>query len=720
MMDGSTHVHQQQPAKAAAAAASASAPEAPIGAIVEDAHTKQRHKINKKWNRRIRTMLCCLGYKRHKGPLSDVASIFAEFFSDLKLSYADLWSGSILVSKHQTAQRKYIAQNHVDGVEKFVSCVPITSSTEFLDFSNPEDSHLLNELIHYMHYSLAVFGWPVLALEDSMCWGFRVCPRLRPPCCRCRSKVSPTGAAEAAPDDAASSTRVGSPTSVASIASTATSAPVVLDAFAYTGPEVINDNLCGCHMATLETRLAPQNYETIYVNYSNDIHRIPFLVVADHSRRSIVIAIRGSMSLSDIVTDMDSVEEKFPLDGCPDTWLCHKGITRATVYVRDLLLRERILERAFACRPDLDSSTYGLVICGHSLGAGAAAILGILLRARYPTLKAYCYSPPGGMLSLPVVEYTKQFATGIILGTDLVPRLGLVQLERLRYWLILSLAHSNKSHTKVLAKQFCPCLKPNKQDYDPKQPLSDFVFGKDLPPIERKGVQVRFEERHTMLMVPGRLIHIIRSPPIVGNSGKATKHPPVFQAVWTDNTMYDRIYITENMLTDHMPNKLMEAMKMIFCSTLPPTRRRSSAATATNASAISTQPGHNVSPTPLSADHLQRQYKSEWIQPLVRGKGDIIDENNNEDDVAYPNVNAYDLNNNNDADSHDRNLHRTHSIASSSSSSMSSINQETATLKHDKSFDENGNELEHSDERVRSSAQKHTNDDCESRKRDSL
>lgn len=41
---------------------------------------------------------------------------------------------------------------------------------------------------------------------------------------------------------------------------------------------------------------------------------------------------------------------------------------------------------------------YGLVIVGHSLGAGTAAILSFLLRPQYPTLRCYAYSPPGGLL----------------------------------------------------------------------------------------------------------------------------------------------------------------------------------------------------------------------------------------------------------------------------------------------------------------------------------
>jgi hypothetical protein len=38
------------------------------------------------------------------------------------------------------------------------------------------------------------------------------------------------------------------------------------------------------------------------------------------------------------------------------------------------------------------------VCVGHSLGAGTAAILCILLRREYPTATCFSYSPPGGLL----------------------------------------------------------------------------------------------------------------------------------------------------------------------------------------------------------------------------------------------------------------------------------------------------------------------------------
>ena len=38
---------------------------------------------------------------------------------------------------------------------------------------------------------------------------------------------------------------------------------------------------------------------------------------------------------------------------------------------------------------------YSLVLTGHSLGAGVVSVLSVILKAKYPHLKCYAFSPPG-------------------------------------------------------------------------------------------------------------------------------------------------------------------------------------------------------------------------------------------------------------------------------------------------------------------------------------
>ena len=56
------------------------------------------------------------------------------------------------------------------------------------------------------------------------------------------------------------------------------------------------------------------------------------------------------------------------------------------------------------------------MIVGHSLGAGAATLLSIILKQEYPELKCFAYSPPGGLLSLNMARYTEDFVCSVVLG----------------------------------------------------------------------------------------------------------------------------------------------------------------------------------------------------------------------------------------------------------------------------------------------------------------
>lgn len=117
-------------------------------------------------------------------------------------------------------------------------------------------------------------------------------------------------------------------------------------------------------------------------------------------------------------------------------------MVQAAQYILDKLQEEELIERALQHCPERGTNDFQIVIVGHSLGAGAASILGILLRQYYTSLKCYCYSPPGGLLSMPAVEYTKSFTISVVVGKDVVPRIGLHQMEALRADLINAIKRS--------------------------------------------------------------------------------------------------------------------------------------------------------------------------------------------------------------------------------------------------------------------------------------
>ena len=73
-------------------------------------------------------------------------------------------------------------------------------------------------------------------------------------------------------------------------------------------------------------------------------------------------------------------------------------MVQAAEYIRKKLRDDNILGRAFSYDVSKGTSHYDLVLVGHSLGAGTAAILAILMKQEHPNLSCFAYSPPGGLL----------------------------------------------------------------------------------------------------------------------------------------------------------------------------------------------------------------------------------------------------------------------------------------------------------------------------------
>ena len=64
-------------------------------------------------------------------------------------------------------------------------------------------------------------------------------------------------------------------------------------------------------------------------------------------------------------------------------------MTKSAMFIMDKLEGENILGSIFSTHPE-----YSIVIVGHSLGAGTGAILALLMKKKYETLKCFAYSPP--------------------------------------------------------------------------------------------------------------------------------------------------------------------------------------------------------------------------------------------------------------------------------------------------------------------------------------
>jgi hypothetical protein len=146
-------------------------------------------------------------------------------------------------------------------------------------------------------------------------------------------------------------------------------------------------------------------------------------VLVDRARNELVVAVRGTQHINDIVTDalmMTNESAKFGK--------VHRGIAEATEQLLARLVP--VVKRVLASEPSIKR-----VVCtGHSLGAGCASLLALELRDAELGAEVVCYAfAPPPFLSDTVAQSAKPIVHTFVCGDDFIPRAsarGLVGLHR--------------------------------------------------------------------------------------------------------------------------------------------------------------------------------------------------------------------------------------------------------------------------------------------------
>uniref|UniRef100_A0A4W6D080 Diacylglycerol lipase-alpha n=1 Tax=Lates calcarifer TaxID=8187 RepID=A0A4W6D080_LATCA len=463
-----------------------------------------RHRLEEgqasSWSRRLKFFMCCTrAQDTQSDAYSEVASLFAEFFRDLDIVPSDIIAGLVLLRQRQRSKRSAILDQANNDILAFLSGMPVTRNTRYLDLKNSAEMSMYKDVCYYMLFALAAYGWPMYLMR-------------KPACGLCHL-------ASSCPCTSVSGSRLSQSVTVE------------------------EDNCCGCNVLAIRRHFLDQDLKQVHIVYTSwhdAVYETPFFVAVDHAKKKVVISIRGTLSPKDALTDLTGDSERLPVEEQHGTWLGHKGMVLSAEYIKKKLEQEMILSQAFG--RDLNKGTmhYGLVIVGHSLGAGTAAILSFLLRPQYPTLHCYSYSPPGGLLSEDAMEYSKEFVTSVVLGKDLVPRLGLSQLEGLRRHLLEVLQKSNKPKWRIIAGG-TKCI-----------PKSELPLEDDDP--------------QSQPAAPPSTLPFQHPPPstLLAESSICGQEEPTYSALWGDNKAFDEVIISSAMLNEHMPYMVMEGLNKVL------------------------------------------------------------------------------------------------------------------------------------------------------------
>ncbi|XP_014475322.1 PREDICTED: sn1-specific diacylglycerol lipase alpha isoform X5 [Dinoponera quadriceps] len=506
------------------------------------------------WDNRCRLLFCCMGNSdRNRNSFADIARLLSDFFRDLDVVPSDVVAGLVLLRKFQKIERELIVKQRKNDTYEFLSGVPVTPRTKFLSMTEDGDLGHFQLAIHYMHFALAAYGWPMFVVNPSteLC---QLCTRLRCCCFAC-------GAHE---DEAT----------------------------------IVSDNCCRCNYAALSSMLDLGEIEVVYATFHVDVGETPFFVALDYTKKKVVVSIRGTLSMKDVLTDLNAEGEVLPLSPPREDWLGHKGMVQAAEYIRKKLLEEGIIARALAKDTSRGTHQFGLTLVGHSLGAGTAAILAILLKQEYPDLVCFSFGPPGGLLSMPAQQYTQEFITSVVVGKDVVPRIGLRQMESLRADLINAIKRSVDPKWKTIACSVmccgCGSTPTSAANLEAGGCISEYQRDKDQA---RAQTVVPSDSSialtlHRPLYPPGRIIHVVRHHPNKDEQKYETswrqvlsKREPVYQALWAGPCDFDEVLISPVMIQDHMPDNMLRALNKVVTTLGPAKPQRLTSGHASSAEA---------------------------------------------------------------------------------------------------------------------------------------
>ncbi|XP_035723730.1 sn1-specific diacylglycerol lipase alpha-like isoform X4 [Vespa mandarinia] len=484
------------------------------------------------WDNRCRLLFCCMGNSdRSRNSFADIARLLSDFFRDLDVVPSDVVAGLVLLRKFQKVERELIVKQKKNDTYEFLSGVPVTPRTKFLSLTEDGDLGHFQLAIHYMHFALAAYGWPMFLINHStgLC---QLCTRLRCTCFPCGNQ-----------EDEAT---------------------------------IVEDNCCQCNYTALRKMVKVGEVEVVYATFHVDVGETPFFVALDYTKKKVVISIRGTLSMKDVLTDLNAEGEVLPLTPPKDDWLGHKGMVQAAEYIRKKLQEENIIARALSKDPSRGTDQFGLTLVGHSLGAGTAAILAILLRQEYPDLICFSFAPPGGLLSMPAQQYSQEFTTSVVVGKDVVPRLGLRQMESLRADLINAIKRSVDPKWKTIACSVmccgCGSTPTSAVNMEAGGCISEYQRDKDLA---RSQAIIPMDSSialtlHRPLYPPGRIIHVVRHHPNKGEKKYESrwrqvlsKREPVYQALWAGPCDFDEVLISPVMIQDHMPDSMLKALNKV-------------------------------------------------------------------------------------------------------------------------------------------------------------
>ncbi|KAJ9594887.1 hypothetical protein L9F63_013812, partial [Diploptera punctata] len=489
-----------------------------------------RHrKVTRLWLRRLQWTFCWMRRDKHgNDAFYHMANLFSSLFRSTDTVPSDYMAGFILMRVKQKRETRELRRLQLLDEQQ-----PIYTLDARKVMADAPEWMSLELANHFLKLSTAAYSWPFVMYRYPFSGLFKLASHMT--CCSCLRFKTHT---------------------------------------------VRDDNCCLCSLAGVRFLSMISHEDILFASFRNRIFEMPYLVMADHKTGSIVVVVRGSITLRDVFTDMNASAERFDAAGLPPNSMAHRGMTIGAQYIKNDLEDLGILDRAFGLYPQ-----YKLVITGHSLGAAVAVLLGCLMRPKYPQVKVYAHCPPAAVLSREAARYTEDFVLSIGLGDDFVMRLSVDSAEDLRTTLLHVLEASHLPKVRHL-NYYVFVLNSSEIE---KTPWSECANVLDLTNVIRscadgpllfksrvKGALVtRSEESilakdvparrfsRTRLFTPGRILHITRRKKS-SIEKKSSNGGSRYAMRWAIAEEFKQIEVMPRMLLDHLPENVSMVLDTIL------------------------------------------------------------------------------------------------------------------------------------------------------------
>lgn len=289
----------------------------------------------------------------------------------------------------------------------------------------------------------------------------------------------------------------------------------------------------------LKKKLRERDYVLLRHETSCEPGRVGNYIAINHIDKTVLVGLKGTSTFSDLVTDATGKTIEHTLENPLDESYtskeirCHEGIWTAALTMADDL--EELISNLFL------PSGYKILICGHSLGAGTACLLGVLLRSRIAELRGgdklrvLAIAPPP-VLNHEAALAASSFCTSLVNNNDIVPRLSLSNLVQL---------------AKLLVRTDCILQEQGRKPQDVGSALryaQDLMQSDSEPLLSCEELDEFFDEENALLnhednlFVPGRVVTMwyIKKSSKERLEGDAQNAPDKVETAYNDEKENDK------------------------------------------------------------------------------------------------------------------------------------------------------------------------------------